>query len=95
MIATCNTPGNYATVVKVALRYAVESVTVFTIWPQHFSSRGAAPNLPADLVGCWRKQGRVQRNLKDLVSCLELFLKCFKEMENKIYKVLNEWKFKT
>ena len=30
---------------------------------------------------------------KDLVSCLELFLQCFKEMENKVYKVLSEWKF--
>ena len=31
-------------------------------------------------------------NLKDLASCLELFLQSFKEMENKVYKVLSEWK---
>ena len=28
-------------------------------------------------------------NLKDLTSCLELFLQSFKEIENKVYKVLN------
>ena len=31
-------------------------------------------------------------NLKDLASCLELYLKSFKAMENKVYKVLSEWK---
>ena len=39
-----------------------------------------------------RKQGRVQRNLKDLASCLELFLQSFEEIENEVYKVLSEWK---
>ena len=41
----------------------------------------------------WKqKEGRIQRNLKDLASFLELFLQSLKKMENKVYKVLSEWK---
>ena len=38
------------------------------------------------------EQGKVQRNFKDLASCLELFLQSFIEMKNEVYKVLSKWK---
>ena len=53
-------------IVKVVSRYAVGSVTLYTIWrlfvfrytcnPRYFDSRGAAPlrHLPTDSAGKWR-----------------------------------------